>query len=55
VGREISAPRLVADLYRKAAALPGAPHDLRIAICAREQVTHLPDDVIAITADDIFG
>ena len=53
--REVSAPRLVADLYRKAAALPGAPHDLRIAICARERVTNPPDDVITITADDIFS
>ena len=53
--REVSAPRLVADLYRKAAALPGAPHDLRIAICARERVTNPPDEVISITADDIFS
>lgn len=53
--QEVSAPRVVADLHRKAAALPGAPHDLRIAICARKQVTHLPDDVIAVTADDIFS
>ena len=53
--REVSAPRLVADLYRKAAALPGAPHDLQIAICARERVTNPPDDVITITADDIFS
>ncbi len=53
--REVSAPRLVADLYRKAAALPGAPHDLRIAICARERVTNPPEEVITITADDIFS
>lgn len=53
--REVSAPRLVADLYRKATALPGAPHDLRIAICARERITNLPDDAIGITADDIFS
>ena len=53
--REVSAPRLVADLHRKAAALPGAPHDLQIAICARERVTNPPDEVISITADDIFS
>ncbi|MEO7194329.1 MAG: ATP-binding protein [Pseudonocardiaceae bacterium] len=53
--REVSAPRLVADLHRKAGALPGAPHELRLAICARERVINLPDDVIAITADDIFA
>jgi hypothetical protein len=43
---EVSAPRVVADLHRKAAALPGAPHDdLHIAICARERVTNVADDV----------
>ena len=53
--REVSAPRVVAGLHRKAAALPGAPHNLRIAICARERVTNLPDDTLAITAEDIFS
>ncbi len=53
--REVSAPRLVAELYRKAAALPGAPHELRLAICARERVINLPEDVIAITAEDMFS
>ena len=53
--REVSAPRVVADLHRKAAALPGAPHDLRLAVCARERVTHPPDGVITITADDIYS
>ena len=53
--REVSAPRVVADLHRKAAALPGAPQDLQIAICARERVTHRPDGVITITADDIYS
>lgn len=48
--REVSAPRIVADLYRKAAALPGSPHDLRVLVCARERVTHLPDEALAITA-----
>jgi len=36
-------------------ALPGEPHDLHIAICARERVTNPPDEVITITADDIFS
>lgn len=38
-----------------AAVLPGAPHELRIAICAREQVTNVPDGLLASTADDIFS
>jgi len=41
-------------LVPQAAALPGAPHDLQIAICAPERVTDPPDEVITITADDIF-
>ncbi len=53
--QEVSAPLLVADLYRKATALPGAPQELRIAICAREQVSNLPEDVIAMIAEDIFS
>ncbi|MGH3923853.1 MAG: hypothetical protein ACRDTT_13450 [Pseudonocardiaceae bacterium] len=38
-----------------AAVLPGAPHELRIAICARERVTNVPDGLLASTADDIFS
>jgi uncharacterized protein len=53
--REVSAPRIIADLHRKADALPGAPHELRFAICARERISTAPDDMIAITADDIFS
>lgn len=52
--REVSAPRLVADLYRKAAALPGAPDDPRVVVCGRERVTAVPEGVLAVTADDIF-
>lgn len=52
--RQVSAPRLVAQLLGKAAALPGSPSDLQLVICAREHVTDLPEDVRAITADDIF-
>lgn len=52
--RRVSAPGVVANLLRKAAALPDPAPDLKVAVCAREQVTDLPDDVLAITADDIF-
>ncbi|MDN5859512.1 MAG: ATP-binding protein [Pseudonocardia sp.] len=53
--RQVSAPRLVADLYRKAAALPGSPRDLAVLVCAREEVTHLPEGAAGVTARDIFG
>ncbi|MGH3692451.1 MAG: hypothetical protein ACRDRX_00325 [Pseudonocardiaceae bacterium] len=46
--REVSAGR---DLYRKAAALPGAPHELRLTIYAHERVTNPPENVIAIIAE----
>ncbi|MGI9000607.1 MAG: ATP-binding protein [Pseudonocardia sp.] len=53
--RQVSAPRLVAELHRKAAALPGVSGEPRWAICARERVTDVPDGVLAVTAADIFG
>ncbi len=53
--RQVSAPRVVAALLRKADALPDAAADLRVLVCARERVTDLPEGVLAITADDIFG
>lgn len=51
--------RLLRDLERKAveSGLPLADH-LVYALCAREEVTHLPpgrDDIIVVTAADIFG
>jgi AAA+ ATPase superfamily predicted ATPase len=52
--RRVSAPGVVATLLRKAAALPDPAPDLTVAVCAREQVTDLPDCVLAITAEDIF-
>lgn len=53
--KEVSAPRLVADLHRKAAALPGSPHDVHVLVCARERVADLPREVLAITAAAIFA
>lgn len=53
--RRVSAPRIVADLLRKSDALPGRPDDLRIAVCAREQVAEPTEGLLTVTADDIFG
>ncbi len=52
--REVSAPSLVANLHRKALALPDSATQLRVAVCVRERVVGATDDVLAITADDIF-
>lgn len=55
-GKTVSAPRIVADLQRKLAALPGAgEQEIALGVCAREQIRDLPDGVRAITAADIFG
>lgn len=53
--RRISAPRLVADLLRKSAAVPGLVAEPRILLCAREGVVDLPEGVLAVTAHDIFA
>ena len=46
---------LTRSLERRAAALPLAKEDLRIAVCAREELRNVPDGVIGITSADIFG
>lgn len=51
--RSVSATRIVADLQRKSAAMRDAG-DLALAVCAREEVRHVPEGVLAITAEDIF-
>lgn len=54
--RRQTASRLVRQLRAKAQRLPGVADvdDLRIAVCAREQLDDVPADVMAITAQDIF-
>jgi hypothetical protein len=54
VGPPCFRPRRRRHLLRKAAALPDPAPDLTVAVCAREQVTDLPEGVLAITAEDIF-
>lgn len=50
-----NAATLVRALERKAAALPGADASMTIAVCAREELRDVPEGVIAVTAEDIFG
>lgn len=52
--RRLDARRLRQQLERAAGALPSVRPDLLYAVCAREQVEN-PDEVIAITAADIFA
>ncbi|MGI8554189.1 MAG: ATP-binding protein, partial [Dehalococcoidia bacterium] len=52
--RRVDGPRIRRSLERKAASLPVARKELRFAVCAREEVTGA-DDLLAITAQDIFG
>ncbi len=51
--KRISAPRLLADLERKSAALPRLRAEPRYAVCARERVDNA-GDALAITSTDIF-
>lgn len=50
----VSAPRLVAALHAKVGALPDARVE-HLIVCAREAVTHLPEDAQSVTAHDIFA
>ncbi|MBO0802528.1 MAG: ATP-binding protein [Nocardiopsaceae bacterium] len=52
-GRRVDGGRIVEDLRAKAAGLAD-PDSLRYAVCARETVTRIPEDTIAVTAADIF-
>jgi uncharacterized protein len=51
----VNAGRIKAGLIRKAAALAPDVEGLRYAICARENVDHADEDILAVTAADIFG
>jgi AAA+ ATPase superfamily predicted ATPase len=52
--RTEDASRLSRVLAAKAQALPNRAADLRYAVCAREQLTNVPQDALAYTAADIF-
>ena len=53
--RSVDGARLAAVLSQKARALPGGRHDgLRRVVCARSEVRSAPDDVLALTAVDLF-
>lgn len=47
--------RISRTLRNKAFALTGRPDDLRYLVAARDHVRGLPDDVIAVTAEDVFA
>lgn len=52
--RSVDGAALRAELTRKAVALPRLAPQLVYAVCAREEVAN-PNEVLAITASDIFG
>jgi len=52
--RTEDAGRLCRVLAAKAQALPNRAPDLRYAVCARERLTNVPRDALAVTAADIF-
>jgi hypothetical protein len=54
-GRSGDAARLVRILEQKARALPKRADELRYAVCARQTLTNVAHDVLAITAADIFS
>jgi hypothetical protein len=52
--RTEDAGRVCRVLAAKAQALPNRAPDLRYAVCARERLTNVPADALAVTAADIF-
>ncbi|MEV7802435.1 hypothetical protein AB0O28_05765 [Microbispora sp. NPDC088329] len=52
--RTADAERLRARLSRKAVDLTGDVDSLKYAVCVREEVTHVPEGVLPITAADVF-
>ncbi len=52
--RRVAGRRLLHDLEHKAHLLPKRRSDLIFALCAREEVTDVPPNVLAITAAQIF-
>ena len=53
--RQVDGPRRVAELRRKLAAVPGVREEPRLALAARESVRGAPDEVLVVTAADIFS
>lgn len=53
--RSEDASALVRGLQRKALALPNASDDMRWVVCARDELRHVPEGTIAITARDVFA
>ncbi|MGH3864917.1 MAG: ATP-binding protein [Pseudonocardiaceae bacterium] len=52
----LDATRTIRALSAKVGAVPGAdPRTMRLALCARERVDNVPDDVLAVTAEDIMA
>jgi len=52
--RQVSAPRIVADLLGKSDALPDRPEQLQIAVYGREQIVDPTANLLTITAEDIL-
>jgi hypothetical protein len=52
--RTEDAGRVCRVLAAKAQALPNRAPDLRYAVCARERLTNVPPDALAVTAAEIF-
>jgi hypothetical protein len=52
--RTEDAGRMCRVLAAKAQALPNRAPDLRYAVCARERLTNVPSDALAVTAAEIF-
>lgn len=54
--RSADAGTLLADLRNKVERGVGAyPHQLRYAVCARDEIRNVPYDVLAVTAVDLFS
>lgn len=54
-GSSVNAGRITAKLAAKAAVLASDVTGLRYAVCARDEITHAGEDVLLVTAKDIFG
>jgi len=53
--RSLDARRILRRLQADLALLPDVSDDPRLSVCARERVTSAGDDVLVVTAADVFG